>query len=129
MPSIGVAPDVTAAPGGGPVIGGYAFPRPNGREEPTEPLRNVLVLASGSTRAYDQGVRQVYSFSWVRMRGEDLDTLRTVTRSPYVTLQVEGGAEEVVVSTEDGVSASAVPGTYPVRYTVSLNLKGRDAIR
>lgn len=135
MPSIPVTPEVTneqpvdSSTGAGPVIGGFAFRRPNGRSEPVEALRGVVELSGGSTRSYDRGIRRSWSFSWSRMTEGEVTTLRDVCRVPYVTLEREAGEVPVVVSTEDGISAEAVPGTYPVRYAVSVNLKARDPIR
>lgn len=128
IPVVEVAPPAESA-GGGPVIGGQGFRRPNGREEPDEPLRGVVELASGRTRAYDKGIRRSWSFSWSRMTGTELDALRAAMRPPYVTLEREAGEAAVVVSTEEGVSASALAGTFPVRYSVSVTLKARDPIR
>lgn len=128
IPVVEITPPPTSA-GGGPVIGGTSFRRPNGRSEPDEALRGVVELASGATRAYDKGIRRAWSFSWSRMTGDEVETLRAAVRPPYVELQREGGEPPVVVSTEDGLSVDALPGTYPTRYSVGLTLKARDPIR
>lgn len=130
MPQIGVVEEGAGlTETGGPVIGGVTFPRPRTRTEQRQALRQVVELGGGETRTYDKGVRPEWSFTWGGLTGDQLEQLRVTTRRPYVTLELEPGSVPVVVSTEDGVTADAVAGTFPIRYTASLTLRARKPVR
>lgn len=126
MPAIRVTPSAGAETStGGPVIGGVEFRRPTARTETAEALRQVVELGNGETRAYDRGVRPVYTFTWGSLTEDEVEQLKAATVPAYVPLSVVAGNPPVDVSTEDGVSAEAIAGTFPVRYSASVTLRAR----
>lgn len=129
MPSIVVPPDAASeSPGGGPVIGGVQFKRPTTRSETWEPVGSDQELANGSLRAYDQGRRRVVSLSWGKLTREQLDALVAATSSAFVSYGHDATSTLETMRVSDPPSSEAVAGTYPVRYSADLTLRGRDVI-
>jgi hypothetical protein len=113
--------------GGSPIIGGVTFPRPNGYAINPEPVRRTVQLAGGSTRAYSSGVRDVFELSWSKLTEAQLVALEAATRSPFVSFTALDGSSRMVETATP--SADAVPGTDPVRFSVSLTLRAQDTRR
>lgn len=128
MPSIVIdpAPTPSGSTAGGPIIGGVAFRRPATRGESWEAVGSDQQLANGNTRSYRQGQRAVVSLTWAKLLEADVATLKAVVAPAVTTYQADADAEEIAMTTGDGVSAEAIAGTFPVRYSASLTLKARD---
>lgn len=126
MPSVIVDPLLASHNSGGPVIAGVEVKRATSLSEKDEPVRQLVELASGSTRAYDKGVRRVFGVAWAKLTRVEVDQLRGLLAAPFVTFATEVGSDVSVVSTEDGFAADPIPGTYPIRYSGSISLRERD---
>jgi hypothetical protein len=130
MPSIPVVAEVpSSSPVGGPVIGGVEFRRPTSRSVSTEPVGSSVELGSGSLRRYTRGVRKVFAISWAKMTEDEVAAVELALAPTFVTFQLDSTAEAALVATEDGFSADAIAGTFPIRYNVSLSLREKDPRR
>lgn len=130
MPSIPVVAEVlSSSPVGGPVIGGVEFRRPTSRNVTTEPIGASVELGSGSLRRYTRGTRKAFAVSWAKMTEDEVAAVETALAPAFVTFQLDSTAEATTVATEEGFSAEAIAGTFPIRYNVSLSLREKDPRR
>src|SRR5213083_1747855 len=102
MPSVIIPVLSPSSNVGGPVIGGVEVRRPTSLSSSDEPVRQIVELANGSTRAYDKGVRRVYAVTWGKLLLHEVDTLRELFAAPFVSFATESGTPSTVVSTEAG---------------------------
>jgi len=107
-----------------PVIAGTALPRPTSLTENPEPVRTSAQLAGGALRAYSAGVRAVFGLSWAKMTEGQLAQLRTLTTPPFVPYVHQDGTTYYVETTPP--QATAIAGTDPVRFAVTLELRAQD---
>jgi hypothetical protein len=113
--------------GATPVIGGTTFRRPNGYSVNPEPVRQTVQLAGGSTRAYSSGVRDVFELSWGKMTEAEVVALNAATLPAFVSFTTLDGSTRIVETSPPSIDA--VPGTDPVRFSVSLTLRAQDTRR
>lgn len=106
-----------------PLIAGVAFPRPSSLQEPDELVRNTVELAGGGTRAYAAGTRRVFELGWSKLTEDQVVQLRGATAAPFVAYRHVNGLTYIV---ETGpVSATAIAGTDPTRFQVSITLRAQ----
>lgn len=129
MPSILVTPvSPPSSPGGGPVVAGVQLRRPTTRTARYEPEQSERVLASGATRTYYAGRRLIVALAFSKMSEEEKAALVAALGAAYVTYQEDSTADAVTMGISEPPEFDPIPGTYPIRYNVSLALKARDLI-
>jgi hypothetical protein len=107
-----------------PVIAGVTVRRPTSLTENPEPVRNSVQLAGGGLRSYSAGVRYVFGLSWAQMTEGELAQLRALTAPPFVPYVHQDGTSHYVETSPP--QATAIQGTDPVRFAVSLELRDQD---
>lgn len=132
MPSMIVTPVqyLAESPAGGPVIGGVTFRRPVARAVTFEPVRSTIELGgSGQLRTYVRGTRRVVELEWSRMTDPEVAALTNVLAPAFVDYADDADSAVYRCSTDEGIEVEAIPGTYPVRYQVSIELRQQDPTR
>lgn len=107
-----------------PAISGVTIPRPSGLHENDEPIRSSVVLAGGGLRSYSGGVRKVFELSWSKATEDLVSDLRSLLLPAFVAYRHSDGTTRMVETS--GVSAEAIAGTDPVRFSVSVSLREQN---
>ena len=113
--------------GSPPVLNGVVLRRPSSIDESPEALRKSVELAGGGLRSYSRGVRPTYSLAWSKLTEGELDALREAARPAFVPYVHVDGVTSIVETTAP--DSSPIPGTDPVRFAVSITLRGQDPVR
>jgi hypothetical protein len=110
-----------------PVLGGTTLRRPTSVSQNAETLRREVVLAAGGLRSYSSGVRAVFELSWAKLREEEVVALRMAAAPPFTSYTHVDGTTRVVETSAP--QETAIAGTFPVRFSVSITLRAQEPTR